>query len=64
MDSEPSQVIAAALKFLLLTGIRKEEGLKARWEHVDLEQGTLFLPDTKSGRSRHVLLNPAALGNC
>ncbi|WP_200375976.1 site-specific integrase [Thiocystis violacea] len=61
MDAEPNQVIVAALKFLLLTGMRKEEALQARWEHVDLDQGTLFLPDTKSGRSRYVVLNPAAL---
>jgi len=61
MESEPNRVIVAALKFLLLTGIRKEEALQARWEHADLERGTLFLPDTKSGKSRHVVLNPAAL---
>lgn len=61
MESEPNKVIVAALKFLLLTGIRKEEGLQATWEHVDLEQGLLFLPETKSGRSRHVVLNPEAI---
>ena len=61
MESEPNQVIVAALKFLLLTGIRKEEGLQAKWEHVDLERGSLFLPETKSGRSRYVVLNPEAL---
>lgn len=61
MEAEPNRVIVAALKLLLLTGLRKEEALQARWEHVDLEKGALFLPDTKSGKSRHVVLNPAAL---
>ncbi|EGV27828.1 integrase family protein [Thiorhodococcus drewsii AZ1] len=61
MESEPNQVIVAALKFLLLTGVRKEEALKAKWENVNLERGTLFLPDTKSGKSRSVVLNPEAI---
>jgi integrase len=61
MADEPNRVAVAALKFLLLTGLRKEEGLQAKWEHVDLERGTLYLPHTKSGKSRHVVLNPEAL---
>jgi len=61
MEAEPNKVIVGALKFLLLTGIRKEEALQATWDNVDLEQGLLFLPDTKSGRSRHVVLNPKAV---
>jgi len=52
---------ASAIQFLILTGVRREEALKARWEHIDLEKGLLFLPHTKSGRSRHVVLNDAAL---
>ena len=60
MDEEPNRVAVAALKFLLLTGLRKEEGLQARWEHVDLERGVLFLPHTKSGKSRTAVLNDEA----
>ena len=52
---------AKAIKLLILTGVRREECLQARWVDVDLEQGTLFLPKTKSGRSRYVVLNDAAL---
>ena len=61
MEAEPNRVIVAALKFLLLTGVRREEALQARWSQVDLDQGWLFLPQTKSGTARHVVLNPAAL---
>lgn len=49
-----------AVQLLLLTGIRREECCQSRWEHVDLEQGTLFLAKTKSGRSRYVVLNDSA----
>lgn len=60
MENEPSKVAVAALKFLLLTGARKEEALQARWEDVDLENGVWFLPHTKSGRGRYVQLNSEA----
>ena len=57
-----SNVFAAnAVCALLLTGLRREEILKSRYEHLDLEKGSLFLPHTKSGRSRHVVLNDAAM---
>lgn len=50
---------AAALRLLLFTGCRLREILHLRWEHVDLERGCLFLPDSKSGRKTIVLNAPA-----
>lgn len=38
------------IKVLLLTGLRRNEWAKARWEWVDLEARTMSLPDTKTGR--------------
>lgn len=60
MESEPNKIAVAALKFLLLTGARREEALKARWENIDLENGVWFLPQTKSGKGRYVQLNSEA----
>ena len=51
---------AAALRLLLFTGCRLREILHLRWEHVDLERGCLFLPDSKSGQ-KTVILNAPAL---
>jgi integrase len=51
---------AAALRLLLFTGCRLREILHLCWEHVDLERGLLFLPDSKSGR-KTVILNAPAL---
>ncbi|WP_260674849.1 tyrosine-type recombinase/integrase [Comamonas aquatica] len=59
-QSGRSVMTIAALKFLLLTGARRNEALTARWENVDLERGTWFIPHTKSGRSHHVPLNEEA----
>jgi len=46
---------------LLLTGARKGELLKAKWQDVDLERRAWFIPDSKTGKSRHVPLSQAAV---
>ena len=51
---------AAALRLLMFTGCRLREILSLRWEHVDLERGLLFLPDSKTGK-KTVILNAPAL---
>jgi integrase len=50
---------AAAIRLLLFTGCRLREILHLRWEHVDLERGLIFLPDSKSGRKTVILNAPA-----
>ena len=40
----------AFVPLLLLTGLRKNELLRARWDHLDFERGEILLPSTKSGR--------------
>lgn len=51
---------AAALRLLILTGARLREILHLEWQHVDLERGILFLPDSKTGR-KALVLNAAAV---
>jgi integrase len=50
----------AAIRFLMLTGLRLREALSLRWSEVDLERGLLFLPDSKTGR-RTVVLGEASM---
>jgi integrase len=59
--SDENQVAAKAILLLLLTGARRNEITHARWEHVDLEASTLFVPLSKSGKSRYVILNTDAV---
>jgi integrase len=49
----------AAIRLLTLTGARLREVLDAKWEHVDLERGMIFLPDSKTGR-KPIYLSAAA----
>lgn len=46
---------------LLLTGARVRELLDAKWENVDVGRRSWFIPDSKTGKPRHVPLSTAAL---
>lgn len=46
---------------LLLTGARLRELLDARWENVDVDRQSWFIPDSKSGKPRYVPLSKPAL---
>jgi integrase len=50
-----SPYAAAALRLLIFTGARLREILDLQWDHVDLERGLLFLPDSKTGKKTIVL---------
>jgi len=58
LDLQDDRLSVAAIKLLLFTGCRKGEILALRWE--DVQEGRLFLPMTKNGKSRSVILNAKA----
>jgi integrase len=51
---------AAAIRLLIFTGARLREILDLKWDHVDLQRGLLFLPDSKTGK-KTIVLGAAAL---
>ncbi|MDJ0390859.1 site-specific integrase [Roseomonas sp. E05] len=61
LAEEPDRVAAEAIRLLALTGARKNEVLRARWEHVDLGRRVLTVPLAKHGERRHIPLSDAAL---
>jgi len=61
IDEEDNVYVRAALWLYLLTGVRKSELLRARWEHVDFEQKELRIPETKSGEAHNVPLSSEAV---
>lgn len=50
-----------AVQLALATAMRRGELLSLRWEHVDLQNRTAFVSDTKNGESRTVPLSTAAV---
>ncbi len=60
LDELNDRLSVASIKLLLFTGCRRNEILSMRWDQVRLEEGRIFLPTTKNGRSRSVLLNTKA----
>ncbi|MGS0677209.1 tyrosine-type recombinase/integrase [Shewanella sp. 125m-1] len=62
-NAEPNRTQGNALKFALLTGMRIGEITNSKWECLTVDDDgnwSLFLPHTKSGLSRTVLLNNLA----
>ena len=48
-DGSESKYAIAAFRLLLLTGCRLSEIQTLRWDYVDLDEGQLNLPDSKTG---------------
>lgn len=64
-DGEPIVVRAnpeavRAIRLMIFTGMRTGEVRGMRWEHLDLDQGVVTLPDSKTGK-KVVQLPPAAI---
>lgn len=61
LHDDENQVAARSILLLLMTGARRNEVTHARWEYIDLEERTLFVPLSKTGKPRHVFLNGPAI---
>jgi integrase len=51
--------LPSIVKFLLLTGARKQEALKAEWREFDLANRSWVIPLSKSGTARKVAISDA-----
>lgn len=60
-DASFNPQLGNIVRLLLFTGARKNELLKAQWQHVDLERRAWFIPTSKTGKSRHVPLSQPAI---
>jgi integrase len=59
--SREDQLLETLVKLFLLTGLRKNELLKAHWSWINLETRTITIPETKNGEENVVALSPQAL---
>ncbi|MCK8457895.1 site-specific integrase [Sphingomonas faeni] len=60
-DRSRNPLLSPVVGLLLLTGMRVSELLAMRWEHVDLIGRSMYVPTSKTGRSRYVPLAQAAV---
>jgi integrase len=56
-----SPVLATALRLAVECAMRRGELVAMEWKHVNLEEQTVYLPDTKNGDDRTVPLSLAAV---
>lgn len=61
LAADKDETAASVLALLIVTGARRGEALKAKWENVDLERCILTVPRSKSGSTRHIPLSPVAV---
>jgi integrase len=62
-EYQPKSVAAYALELLILTGVRTNEALGAKWKEVDLANALWTIPKDrmKTGREHRVPLSPSAM---
>jgi len=54
LQSSQNKMLQYIVPMLILTGARKQEVLKAKWEDFNLDQKLWRIPTSKSGKARHV----------
>lgn len=64
LKDHPNRPTCNAALFLLCTGARLNEALKAKWEHIDIDNKVWIIPssNSKSKRVRSIPLNSSAIG--
>lgn len=60
--AESHHVTADYILFLLLTGLRKNEAATLTWDNVDLDEGTIHIPDTKNKEPLTLPLSDVLIG--
>lgn len=60
MQATCATQIGSIIRFACSTAMRLSEIAGMDWQHVDLDEGTVFIEETKSGESRSVPMFPSA----
>lgn len=56
-STEKAEVVRDYLLFLLLTGLRREEAARLRWENIDVDNRAFVVPDTKNRQAHELPLS-------
>lgn len=61
LDESENTSLKFIIAFLLVTGARKQEALRACWDDIDLKAHVWRIPLSKSGKVRHITLSDTAV---
>lgn len=61
LETNKNSMLKYIITMLLVTGARKQEALKAKWEDIDLKACVWRIPLSKSGKVRHITLSETAV---
>ena len=61
VEDKHDDPICLLLGFLMYTGARRHEAFTAEWRNIDLERRSWYVPLTKTGKPRYIVLNDRAL---
>jgi integrase len=61
LQTSQNKMLQYIVPMLILTGARKQEVLKAKWEDFNLDQKVWRIPTSKSGKARHVPISDGVL---
>lgn len=61
LAAEPARSVADYFRFLLATAARRDEARRLKWSDLRLDRQQWYLPMSKSGKGRVVILNQAAM---
>lgn len=57
LSQSKNKNLSSIIAFLILTGARRGEAMRARWEDFDFTRGIWRIPETKAGGAREVPIN-------
>jgi len=61
IDRNSEDEVVLLIGFLMYTGARRHEAMNSEWQHVNLNDKDWYVPITKSGKPRHIVLNKKAI---
>jgi integrase len=60
IDAEENVQVANLMRLALLTGMRRGELFRLKWEHIDVDRGFILLADPKGGQDQKIPLSEGA----
>ena len=57
VEANRRDAVCLLIGFLMYTGARRHEVFTAEWQHINLEQCSWYVPVTKNGKPRYIMLN-------